>query len=41
MLAYRSSDSRLATEEIRDISAITSGLSKAIVSCQAHSNAAN
>jgi hypothetical protein len=41
MLVYRCSDNKLATEEIRDISAIVSGLSQAIVGCQAHSNAAN
>ena len=41
MLVYRCSDNKLATEEIKDVSTIVSGLSQAIVGCQAHSSAAN
>lgn len=39
MLVYRCPDNEIAAEEIRDISAIVTGLSQAIVSCQAHSGA--
>ena len=41
MLVYRCSDNKLATEEIKDVSAIVNGLSQAIVGCRAHSSAAN
>ena len=40
MLVCRCSENKLTPEEIRDISAIVSGLSQAIVSCRAHSSAA-
>jgi hypothetical protein len=40
MLVYRSSDDKLATDEISRISAVTCGLSRAIASCQALSRTA-
>ena len=39
MLIYRSSDNKLTADEINNISTVTSGLSRAIVSCQALSPA--
>ena len=39
MLVYRTSENRLTTDEIGRISAVISGLSRAITSCQAHSSA--
>jgi hypothetical protein len=41
ILVYRSSDSRLTTDEIGRISAVISGLSRAITSCQTLSSAAD
>lgn len=40
VLLYRSSENKITTEEVNNISAITSGLSRAIASCQALSHAA-
>ena len=41
MFVYRSSDDKLTADETDDISAVTSGLSQAIVSCRALSRTAN
>jgi len=41
MLVYRCSGKKLTSEEIRNVSAIASGLSRAIECCQSHSRAAN
>jgi transcriptional regulator with GAF, ATPase, and Fis domain len=41
MMVYRSSENKLTADEISNISAVTSGLSQAIASCQALSRAAD
>lgn len=41
MLVCRCQENKLTVEEIQDMSAIVSGLSRAIACCQAHSRAAN